>query len=733
TATQSSWVTEYRGNAALALLSHIQDCVSPPPRDTTRGSSAHDDLHYAKYTALVQSSGMGKSRTVDELSKYELVIPMVLQGSGYTGYPPGDQDVYAFLSSRCSSDKESFNRACAFLQAVFEETKSILEGMDIGRPVAEQFRARMTDEMTGKSHGQYRVEFYRGAIQKANSVSHDKITMPRGDVAGEKSGTFMRGDDYLLNRAFRALFEVIKKFPAAQMPDSQGAENREPVVVISLDEVHGLTLLENEVSNFIQLRRALRALSGKRVFTLLLSTAGKLYTYIPTPALDPSRRFREESHVYNSFGELGFDQFAKPLFFKASDNRSMETDQDVIKLSDVSEGKYLYFYGRPLWATRYDRGDQVVKDEMIRFATEKLMGTKSIPDTMTSTQELACLAQRLPLELLAVSYNSDPQSVLVQSHMRVVTRVNGNLETMITLSPSEPILSEAAYMLMQKNGMHPAHALERALSGFSVHPGDKGELLVMLLLTIARDQAVGPANDFGEPRSGTRWCNLENFLSNLFSLKYFDVIRNDLISDVDIKDSKLYFSHFVRTQEHKLVHVECLMRLMVRGAATFCAHGQPGVDLIIPFLVRGDAVEPNNIGLILIQVKNNKAFTSNFEHKDDIFRSMRLGPLGLSPDVPVIRFMFGLAAQEEGVQVIPPPSQPRLMHDFWVTGLSSHVFKAVSYEGTDLWKGLLDASYGWEAIYNSRSTAVTNLRRTMYPGSAAHEMHWMKWCVNPPQ
>lgn len=40
---------------------------------------------YAHYTSIVQSSGMGKSRTVDELAKDHFVIPLNLQKEDSTG------------------------------------------------------------------------------------------------------------------------------------------------------------------------------------------------------------------------------------------------------------------------------------------------------------------------------------------------------------------------------------------------------------------------------------------------------------------------------------------------------------------------------------------------------------------------------------------------------------------------------------------------------------------------
>jgi hypothetical protein len=66
-AVERSWNREFFGDAAQALWGHIK---------------AHcgrtDGKICAHYAAIVQSSGMGKSRTVDEMSKEHFVIPINL-------------------------------------------------------------------------------------------------------------------------------------------------------------------------------------------------------------------------------------------------------------------------------------------------------------------------------------------------------------------------------------------------------------------------------------------------------------------------------------------------------------------------------------------------------------------------------------------------------------------------------------------------------------------------------
>ena len=64
--TLQSWVIKYVGNASVSLYEHL-------------ASHPKDEDNYARYTSIVQSSGMGKSRAVDELSKTHLVVPLTLR------------------------------------------------------------------------------------------------------------------------------------------------------------------------------------------------------------------------------------------------------------------------------------------------------------------------------------------------------------------------------------------------------------------------------------------------------------------------------------------------------------------------------------------------------------------------------------------------------------------------------------------------------------------------------
>jgi hypothetical protein len=72
-----SWSQGYVGNAVEGLKVHIQCYWRLKKKASLK--------QYAKYTAIVQSSGTGKSRLVDEFAKINVVIHMNLREEHSTG------------------------------------------------------------------------------------------------------------------------------------------------------------------------------------------------------------------------------------------------------------------------------------------------------------------------------------------------------------------------------------------------------------------------------------------------------------------------------------------------------------------------------------------------------------------------------------------------------------------------------------------------------------------------
>jgi hypothetical protein len=75
--TEKSWEQPFEGDAAQGLWSHLETFFTPTNHRV-----------YGHYAAVVQSSGMGKSRTVDELGKDHFTISLVLREADSTGAWP---------------------------------------------------------------------------------------------------------------------------------------------------------------------------------------------------------------------------------------------------------------------------------------------------------------------------------------------------------------------------------------------------------------------------------------------------------------------------------------------------------------------------------------------------------------------------------------------------------------------------------------------------------------------
>ncbi|KAH0834736.1 hypothetical protein J3R83DRAFT_10303, partial [Lanmaoa asiatica] len=71
---------EHVGDAADALWNHVEKWFKKGPEENS-------GRYYAKYSAIVQLSGMGKSDAVDEMNRFHFVIPVNLRGTSVVRYP----------------------------------------------------------------------------------------------------------------------------------------------------------------------------------------------------------------------------------------------------------------------------------------------------------------------------------------------------------------------------------------------------------------------------------------------------------------------------------------------------------------------------------------------------------------------------------------------------------------------------------------------------------------------
>lgn len=150
-------------------------------------------LSYARYATLVQSSGMGKSRLVDEVAKQVLVIPLNLRERGtrghrfrtachcsiaemgFLGFPPPDEDFRNFWeeAARSRSADECSAYCDTFLTALFRVTLDTLKTIvDKHGPASlpSKFRSHLNEGMSFQIHGQNRRAFCTKVIEEVEKV-----------------------------------------------------------------------------------------------------------------------------------------------------------------------------------------------------------------------------------------------------------------------------------------------------------------------------------------------------------------------------------------------------------------------------------------------------------------------------------------------------------------------------------------------------------------------------------
>jgi hypothetical protein len=278
----------------------------------------------------------------------------------------------------------------------------------------------------------------------------------------------------------------------------------------------------------------------------------------------------------------------------------------------------------------------------------------------------AALAMRIPLEFDAKNSNASGQEqIQVEKHLRVCLAVRLGFTGAVTVSALEPILAEAACKAMKN--MKASKELLDALKLSGMDKGDRGEMIAMLLLNLAYDAARYEL----ERRSSPRMPAIP-LLSLLRALLYsYDKSKvPELLPTRSLPgeckplkdafaDAKVYFTHFIRIYDSKVIHRKFLGHFMRRGAAFICAVNQVGFDIGIPFTFRDESLQRRNMGLILVQVKNDHSFTTRPRGK--LFHAMDPQELHIfskkeANPVPVIRMVFALAASGGCVVPVSPPS-----------------------------------------------------------------------------
>ncbi|KAF9488951.1 hypothetical protein BDN71DRAFT_1435740 [Pleurotus eryngii] len=165
----------------------------------------------------------------------------------------------------------------------------------------------------------------------------------------------------------------------------------------------------------------------------------------------------------------------------------------------------------------------------------------------------------------------------------------------------------------------------------------------------------------------------------------------------DFPNAMMHFNHFIRPHQQKIIHCDMLLLLMARGSGVLCAPNTQKIDIILPFLVNGDAIKPTNVGAILCQVKNDKTYADT--PKPNLFKEMDPYEIGFLPAwalaVPLIKVFMALVSVKSVVDIVrhePTETYNAVVYDIWIAGLSPEVYASITKANQSTWAATLAAT-----------------------------------------
>ncbi|PCH32990.1 hypothetical protein WOLCODRAFT_141446 [Wolfiporia cocos MD-104 SS10] len=615
---------------------------------------------------------MGKSRLIHQVGYQRIVIPICLREMRSTGFPPRDANVCNFFSdAELRGRREAFLASHAFLTSLFESLRALLFGADSRldeRTQHENFREC-------KSYEDMATRFLRFMSDGGNIMSRTKTELD-------------------------SLLEKIDQL--ADVPT-------ENTIIIAFDAAHNIATFRRDSTTgemwsiFGELRRALRSLTQHGLYSVFISITESADQLTPSPHDDDPSSSRED----DTFIDVGLDHLVIPY-----DQYTDPQISDVVRLDRIIR------MGRPLFATRYKYGLMDVRMEIIYFAVEKLLNkpySYVVANPLTISQKLACLSARLALEYEQNIRALQEGRNQVARHMRAVLFPASDRRNMVTISPSEPVIAEAARLVFTV--FDAPRALLELVRYSYVRVGDRGGVVIRLLLLLACDRKSYPTSYTALEKLS--YVMVPDFLEELWPGCNVSQAQPTFVSFAEgveeplawphrrqepaptlgeaFKDAKIFFNHFIQLPEEGPVNRKYLCNLMMRGAAAICCPRQSEIKIIIPVLFDGQTLQHERITAIVIQVTldpSDGVVAPLFDCIDPVARGI-FGPMQYKP--PVIRVVLALAAQGEDLSTGPfnpdsASSEAFTAYDILSAGIAK--FGPITRGDRSVWGELLDVVLG---------------------------------------
>ncbi|KAK7444292.1 hypothetical protein VKT23_015303 [Stygiomarasmius scandens] len=608
------------------------------------------DYRHLNQAALIQSSGSGKSRMVDELAKLIPAIPINLRSEAddkQYAYPPPDaslRDLFIPHPHFPTHDHVLQMRFYRILIAIFNsvnlEMGNLMQGKDWSNvsEFAQAWHHHL--ESDDRVHRQELYKKTKAVLDAKSSVASRPAEENRLDLLAVQA-----------NASLELLCKTIRKL---------GLKEEELHLVLYIDEVGGFT--DKTVFDFsgvaqTALQPLLSVLSKLThpIFVIYISTQSDTTKLASSAQQVKSARFIEQArHLNAPITETPFDCVGKPILVRQ------------LTLSLLSNPVFLSLLGRPLWHSmmipfsqrllKYVQGDsqeqefcvssndeEMIQDafgRMIYLARCKLLNSTHVNDRYLSeidygvssspslTAKMAIIGVRL---MPVVDASHTLARELVASHMQTVFSIPQNREWIRSGYPSEPILAEAAsWQVRHWRTKREVGKVDCMLDMLHTHlksdllsPGEIGEVTGRMILLTARDHA-GYHKDLKEstskissflPPSGH--VLLTAFITELFPNDVTTAfLHSKAPNDPEGRSFGEAFEHDVINFTHWERFVDAsatpkaLLCAFMRGSAIFCHSNSPYIDAIIPVLRRknvdDDTLNEKNMTAVLVQFKLRK-------------------------------------------------------------------------------------------------------------------------------
>jgi len=351
---------------------------------------------------------------------------------------------------------------------------------------------------------------------------------------------------------------------------------------------------------------------------------------------------------------------------------------------------------------------------MVDFAIQKLLcASKDYKVSGDTRREFAIMSRRLALDFDTTVCDGKEkqeaernQMTQVERHMRVCLGVKEGLDSAVTVAASEPILTEAAAIVMQQPGFQSCRSLRNILQWPGMNKGDRGELITCNINIDTLDSVMFEDRQLKSLSVEVTSYFQALFASDIYTKKIQSMLPSKLADDgrkqtfaATFANSRIYVTHFIKVYDYKVVSVEFLAKCATRGVAIVCADNQPAVDVIFPIVINKDKpITKENVTALLKQSKNDVRFSTKV--LPSIFHAMDPYALGVfdkstENPPPVIRMVYALASRKSGVCVVKPPQRklpPRVVKqkvvpkkkkyaytsfDIWCAQASSSTFRAI--------------------------------------------------------